>query len=547
MYAPNDNVRISFLKNIQKLETFNAKEFGLSPTSDQPETSRRDTATTRLPLPKDSPSLSTVLDQTSEAEHSEHDFGAQGTNAESTFPSDDIPLIEHQASSQSYVVPSPSHLRTQSPDPLLLLTQAESQTAHLVPFDSQQRGSMYAEDDVPLASPPQTQPRQLTEALSPRSPTRTPAARDLLPLLSNPVQDPAPEENDRQHTVSVDPEDDIPIAGPSRLKPAIPPTTHAPSPANPPSPPTSPLSSPHSPSSLPHHPPPLTPSPVPPASARHSRAPSDASLLEQLHAEGRRYALRERNVRQLKPYAYDRQVYTRQMRANPDAIVRFRSPGRRARRERDGYEDAQDGEGEGERERDRGAESSDAEVDPRELELELDPSDDERRRRRRRERSASGEAVRVERARQRSGVRGKINEDAGASTARRQRAMTPTGEAGVSGRVEQVARRSIADEWYQAKLRELDSSSEDDADGGNVAGPSRLTPQDAVHEETLKKRRKQRFPMRLPVRHKSPFVREQSQVSRSYQPKVYSNSVSAPASLPSSFSFSIPTRPHKLE
>ncbi|KIJ61984.1 hypothetical protein HYDPIDRAFT_30806, partial [Hydnomerulius pinastri MD-312] len=37
-----------------------------------------------------------------------------------------------------------------------------------------------------------------------------------------------------------------------------------------------------------------------------------------------RYSLRRREARQLNPYAYDKILYTRQMRSNPDAIVKFR-------------------------------------------------------------------------------------------------------------------------------------------------------------------------------------------------------------------------------
>ncbi|KIP07366.1 hypothetical protein PHLGIDRAFT_35454 [Phlebiopsis gigantea 11061_1 CR5-6] len=52
-------------------------------------------------------------------------------------------------------------------------------------------------------------------------------------------------------------------------------------------------------------------------------------LIEDLQRDGGRYSLRERNPRQIKPYAYDRVLYVRQMRSNPDAIVKFRSPPRR--------------------------------------------------------------------------------------------------------------------------------------------------------------------------------------------------------------------------
>lgn len=43
-----------------------------------------------------------------------------------------------------------------------------------------------------------------------------------------------------------------------------------------------------------------------------------------------RYSLRRRDPRQLNPYAYDKLLYKQQMRSNPDAIVKFRSPRRRS-------------------------------------------------------------------------------------------------------------------------------------------------------------------------------------------------------------------------
>ncbi|KAH7927866.1 hypothetical protein BV22DRAFT_245793 [Leucogyrophana mollusca] len=52
-----------------------------------------------------------------------------------------------------------------------------------------------------------------------------------------------------------------------------------------------------------------------------------------LHDDGfqyNRYALRTRQARQLNPYAYDKLQYKQQMRSNPDAIVKFRSPRRRS-------------------------------------------------------------------------------------------------------------------------------------------------------------------------------------------------------------------------
>ena len=48
----------------------------------------------------------------------------------------------------------------------------------------------------------------------------------------------------------------------------------------------------------------------------------------------RRYSLRNRADKQLHPYEYDKKLYKRQMRGNPDAIVKLRSPGPEARRTR---------------------------------------------------------------------------------------------------------------------------------------------------------------------------------------------------------------------
>ncbi|KAL4063194.1 Mus7/MMS22 family-domain-containing protein [Scleroderma citrinum] len=47
-----------------------------------------------------------------------------------------------------------------------------------------------------------------------------------------------------------------------------------------------------------------------------------------------RYSLRRRDPRQINPYAYDKLLYKQQMRSNPDAIVKFRSPVRRAHGQR---------------------------------------------------------------------------------------------------------------------------------------------------------------------------------------------------------------------
>ncbi|KAF9245333.1 Mus7/MMS22 family-domain-containing protein [Melanogaster broomeanus] len=44
----------------------------------------------------------------------------------------------------------------------------------------------------------------------------------------------------------------------------------------------------------------------------------------------RRYSLRRREARQLNPYAYDKVLYKQQMKSNPEAVVKFRSPRRRS-------------------------------------------------------------------------------------------------------------------------------------------------------------------------------------------------------------------------
>lgn len=218
---------------------------------------------------------------------------------------------------------------------------------------------------------------------------------------------------------------------------------------------------------------------------------------------GRRYALRARNVRQMKPYAYDQQMYAHQMRRNPDAIVRFARYGRAGGgRRREHYED----EGaEGDAEAGDGM-SSDPEVDPAELNLDEEESDGERRRRRR-ERSVTGEEGRSERprARARSGTVDEARP--GPLTARRQRVATPASEAAASAPV-----RNVAEDWYRAHMRELDSSgSDDDIDAERrVAGPSKLASRGDEMEKTKKRHR---FPMRTPARQKSPSVREQSEAS----------------------------------
>ncbi|KAG0694427.1 Mus7/MMS22 family-domain-containing protein [Suillus ampliporus] len=62
---------------------------------------------------------------------------------------------------------------------------------------------------------------------------------------------------------------------------------------------------------------PLLPPPIPPSP--HLVIPEDTEPIN-------RYSLRRREARQLQPYAYDKALYKAQMKANPDAIVKFLSP-----------------------------------------------------------------------------------------------------------------------------------------------------------------------------------------------------------------------------
>ena len=54
-----------------------------------------------------------------------------------------------------------------------------------------------------------------------------------------------------------------------------------------------------------------------------------------LAGNSRRYSLRARQARQLNPYAFDKALYKQQLRHNPDAIVKMRSPGRHIRHSSD--------------------------------------------------------------------------------------------------------------------------------------------------------------------------------------------------------------------
>lgn len=112
-----------------------------------------------------------------------------------------------------------------------------------------------------------------------------------------------------------------------------------------------------------------------------ARAPAVELSAEQLEAivaddTHGRYSLRARLARQKNPYAYDKALYKRQMRSNPDAIVKVVSPRRRAKH----------------RSRSAARSGSDGEYSGQDV-VEVDPDDVLRTRRRKsRSRSLVGEA-----------------------------------------------------------------------------------------------------------------------------------------------------------
>ncbi|EKM57028.1 uncharacterized protein PHACADRAFT_183566 [Phanerochaete carnosa HHB-10118-sp] len=354
-----------------------------------------------------------------EAAPSTHTFCSDNEDQD-FFPHDEH---DQRLSSQSYVVPSPAglHRCSVSPDPLLLLTQGGELLKH--PFiPSAERCSQPA----------------------------TIFSKD-------------------------DPEDDIPIAGPSRPRPAIQSMSLQSSPARKLSPFTSPLSSP-SPSPRPSPTRPRFPARDASLSSPHTDADdANASLISQLQQaeNASRYKLRERNVRQLQPYAYDQQIYKRQMRANPDAIVRYHSPARRRHRSRErsvGVGDEQ---------------SSDAEVDPARLEAEA--SEDERpRRRRTRSETDNEEGVQA-------GTRGRTELEAAPSTTRQMppRQVVPT--------VPPVATSSKAqsemDIWFGLQKSEFDNRGSSSDEELGLQAQKRKGKEKGEVEETSK-RKKKRFPMR---------------------------------------------------
>ena len=120
-------------------------------------------------------------------------------------------------------------------------------------------------------------------------------------------------------------------------------------------------------------------SPAPPAAQTHTEELTAEQLAavaaEEAHG---RYSLRTRLARQKNPYAYDKALYKRQMRSNPDAIVKVVSP-RRHKRGRSGSAAREGSDGEY-----SGVEEAEREVDPEEVWR--------RRRRKSRSRSVAGEA-----------------------------------------------------------------------------------------------------------------------------------------------------------
>ncbi|PSS37682.1 hypothetical protein PHLCEN_2v506 [Hermanssonia centrifuga] len=97
-----------------------------------------------------------------------------------------------------------------------------------------------------------------------------------------------------------------------------------------------------------------------PSDTHADRRPSGLPDLLQDEQLLARYSLRTRKAKQVNPYEYDKMLYKRQMRANPDAIVKVVSPPQRKHRERSGEQ----------------MRDSDADVDPQDLDL--DRSDDDR-------------------------------------------------------------------------------------------------------------------------------------------------------------------------
>ena len=74
----------------------------------------------------------------------------------------------------------------------------------------------------------------------------------------------------------------------------------------------------------------LTPNPSLPFQHHQQPDHRDEETARELANNSRRYSMRERRPHQLNPYIYDKMLYKRQMKSNPDAIVRFASPRRRS-------------------------------------------------------------------------------------------------------------------------------------------------------------------------------------------------------------------------
>lgn len=74
----------------------------------------------------------------------------------------------------------------------------------------------------------------------------------------------------------------------------------------------------------------LTPNPSSPSQGHQQPDRGDEEIPRELANNTRRYSMRERRPQQLNPYIYDKMLYKRQMKSNPDAIIKFASPRRRS-------------------------------------------------------------------------------------------------------------------------------------------------------------------------------------------------------------------------
>lgn len=90
----------------------------------------------------------------------------------------------------------------------------------------------------------------------------------------------------------------------------------------------------------PPQPSPPHPAPLP---SPHMSPHTLHAIQQAQEAERARYSLRTRKAQQLKPYEYDKLLYKRQMRSNPDALVKVVSPPRPTRRQRSKSAQPRDG------------------------------------------------------------------------------------------------------------------------------------------------------------------------------------------------------------